>query len=203
MKRLIVIPRWAGSSHDDWYPWLQSQLAADDAGYEIHILDIPDWNAPDVADSVDFLLKYLPADQLDTDTVLVGHSVGCQLIIRYLAHVEAEARRAGRAVPQVGGVLCVAGWFSVDQPWETVLNWIHLPVDYAAARRTIPPGKLVVLLSNDDPYTADYRENERLWVEQMQAEVQILPEKQHFGEALDPDVLAAIRDLATAAPTPS
>ncbi|GAA3998583.1 hypothetical protein GCM10022408_06910 [Hymenobacter fastidiosus] len=83
----------------------------------------------------------------------------------------------------------------VDRPWQDILTWIRAPIDYDAARRLIPGSKLTVLLSDDDPYTSGYQENERLWVDRLNSNVSILSGRQHFSTQLDSDILDAIRDL--------
>ncbi|GGF04762.1 RBBP9/YdeN family alpha/beta hydrolase [Hymenobacter cavernae] len=201
LKHIYVVPRWGGSPADDWYPWLKRELetasADDSCDYKVHLLEMPAWDIPVIERAVDYLAEVLPVEKLNQDVYLVGHSVGCLAILHYLAQVSAQY---SAAPPQIGGVVCVAGWFSVDSPWQEVLNWMHAPIDYEAARRLIPETKLVVLLSDDDPYTSEYQENEQLWVERLHSQVQILPGRQHFSSQLDSDVLYAIRDLAGAVP---
>jgi predicted alpha/beta hydrolase family esterase len=198
VNHVYVVPRWAGAAHDDWYPWLKRQLeqaSTAHSTYQVHLLTMPDWDLPTIDHANTYLAQVLPPAALNTNVFLVGHSVGCLAILHYLAHV---AEQHPAAAPQVGGVLCVAGWFSVDSPWQDILNWIHAPIDYEAARRLIPAGKLTVLLSDDDPYTSGYQENEQLWVERLHSNVSILPGRQHFSAQLDADILDAIRELAEA-----
>ncbi|MCB2409224.1 RBBP9/YdeN family alpha/beta hydrolase [Hymenobacter lucidus] len=204
-KHIYVAPRWGGSPRDDWYPWLKRELEAlpEARGfeYQVHLLDMPAWDLPEIDHAIAHLSAILPADRLNADVLLVGHSVSCLAILHYLAKVGAAFPTQP---PQVGGVVCVAGWFSVDSPWQEVLNWIHAPIDFEAARRLIPDNKLVVLLSDDDPYTSGYQENKRLWVERLHSQVHILPgrQRQHFSAQLDSDILDAIRDLASEVPQP-
>jgi predicted alpha/beta hydrolase family esterase len=195
-KHIYVIPRWGGAPTDDWYPWLKKQLEKSPeptAEYQVHLLAMPAWDLPTIEQATDYLASVLPPAQLNENIYLVGHSVGCLAILHYLARV---AEQYPTAAPQVGGVLCVAGWFSVDSPWHDILNWIHAPINYDAARRLIPARKLTVLLSDDDPYTSGYQENKELWVERLDSNVSILHGRQHFSAQLDSDILDAIRDLA-------
>lgn len=200
VKHVLVVPRWAGGAQNDWYPWLGEQLRAvaaeDGVRYQLQVLDMPTWDLPDIEQAITYLKKVLPPEILGPHVVLVGHSVGCLAILHYLAHM-ADTHPDSQPV---GGVLCVAGWFSVDSPWQEVLNWMHAPIRYEAARRLIPANKLMVLLSDDDPYTSGYQENERLWVERLHSQVSILPGRQHFSAQLDFDVRDAVRDLAGAFP---
>jgi predicted alpha/beta hydrolase family esterase len=195
-KHVYVVPRWAGSANDDWYPWLKRELeATKGTTYQVHLLTMPAWDLPTIEHANDYLAQVLPPAQLNENIYLVGHSVGCLAILHYLAEV---AAKYPANAPQVGGVLCVAGWFSVDSPWQDILNWIHAPIDYDAARRLIPGNKLTVLLSDDDPYTSGFQENEQLWVERLNSNVSILSGRQHFSAQLDSDILDAIRELAEA-----
>ncbi|QNH62084.1 RBBP9/YdeN family alpha/beta hydrolase [Hymenobacter sediminicola] len=198
VKKVFIVPRWAGGPQDDWYPWLGEQLQAvaaeDGVNYKIQALAMPAWDLPVIDRAVEYLQKVLPPDQLGPNVLLVGHSVGCLAILHYLARV---AETHPEAQP-VGGVLCVAGWFSVDSPWQDILNWMDAPINYEAARRLIPQDKLMVLLSDDDPYTSGYQENEHLWEERLHSRVSILPGRQHFSARLDFDVRDAVRDLAGA-----
>ena len=199
-KHIYVVPRWGGSPADDWYPWLKRELEAlteDGCDYQVHLLDMPAWDVPVIEKAINYLGEVLPVEKLNQDVYFVGHSVGCLAILHFLAQV--SAKHAEKA-PQVGGVVCVAGWFSVDSPWQDILNWMHAPIDYEAARQLIPADNLVVLLSDDDPYTSEYQENERLWVERLRSRVNILEGRQHFSSQLDPDVLYSIRELASVAP---
>ncbi|UOR04626.1 alpha/beta hydrolase [Hymenobacter aerilatus] len=195
-KTIYIVPRWAGAADNDWYPWLGSQLAAaaeeDGINYQVRALNMPAWDLPVIERAVDYLREVLPPAQLNENVILVGHSVGCLAILHYLASVAKEEEKPRK----IGGVLCVAGWFSVDSPWQDILNWMHAPVDYEAARTLIPEDKLMVLLSDDDPYTSGYKENEQLWVERLQSQVSILSGRQHFSSELDLDVRDAVRDLA-------
>jgi hypothetical protein len=197
-KDVFIVPRWAGAPHDDWYPWLTEQLQAvateDNFDYQIHPLAMPAWDLPVIERAVDHLRQVLPPEKLNQDVILVGHSVGCLAILHYLA----SAAKTNPTVGQVGGVLCVAGWFSVDSPWHDIQNWMDAPIDFEAARRLIPQDKLIVLLSDDDPYTSGYQDNERLWVERLHSQVSILPGRQHFSARLDFDVRDAVRELAGA-----
>ncbi|MBX0292589.1 DUF1749 domain-containing protein [Hymenobacter sp. HSC-4F20] len=197
-KDILIVPRWAGAPHHDWYPWLEEQLRAvapeDGVDYNVRTLAMPAWDLPVIEQAVDYLMTVLPPEKVGPHVYLVGHSVGCLAILHYLARL---AEQYPETQP-VGGVLCVAGWFSVDSPWQDILNWMQAPINYEAARALIPDDKLIVLLSDDDPYTSGYQDNERLWVERLHSRVSILHGRQHFSAQLDFDVRDAVRDLAGA-----
>ena len=124
-------------------------------------------------------LEWLGDDPRDrAATVLVGHSVGCQTIARALA----------QGGPPVEGCLLVAPWFWLDEDErdETSELWAT-PFDYAAARAAA--GKVVALLSTNDPFTSDWEANGRACEERLGAEVVVEPGAEHFTREREPKVL--------------
>jgi predicted alpha/beta hydrolase family esterase len=117
-------------------------------------------------------------------TLLVGHSVGCQVLVRALARLrEPEAARAP-------ALLCVAGWWTVDRPWDTLRPWIEVPFDHG--RTAARCAHIEVLLSDDDPFTHDVEATRRRFVEALGAEVRVAPGRRHFNAPEEPAVLAAV-----------
>jgi hypothetical protein len=53
----------------------------------------------------------------------------------------------------------------------------------------------VVLLGDDDPFTADHRSTRRLFEERLDAEVRVERGGKHFNRSEEPAVLGALRDL--------
>jgi predicted alpha/beta hydrolase family esterase len=184
--RLIVVPRWAGTPESDYYPWLTRKLATGPLFTDVRVLAMPDPGSPVIRAWVDQLLAALGQDPAETArTVLLGHSVGAQTVLRALAELP-----PGRVV---AGALLVAAWFSVDRPWEAIRPWMETPVDLDRARAAA--GRIDVLLSDNDPFTADFAENRRAWEERVGANVTVRPGEAHFNRAEEPSVLAALEAL--------
>ncbi len=182
------MPRWAGTADSDWYPWLRAELDVPVACARL----LPTPQAPAIADCVAELATVAGRSNLE-DTLLVGHSVGCQAVLRFVADLP-------EAVP-VGAILCVAGWFAVDAPWDTIRPWMDTPLDDARIRAATP--NLSVLLSDDDPFTADHEANTAAWRERLGAHVTVVAGARHFNAPREPDVLRAIeRALAALADRP-
>jgi predicted alpha/beta hydrolase family esterase len=190
--RLLLVPCWAGTPSSDFYPWLRAQLAAVHPRLfaSVEALDMPEPQTPVVQAWVDAIVQRIGTDAaLAHRTLLLGHSVGCQAVLRAVA-----------ALPQslaVHGVLGVAGWWSVDQPWPTLVPWIETPFDHARARAA--GGHIHVLVSTDDPYTADHEATRRLFVERLGAHVRVVDGARHFNRAEEPAVLQALTALAATA----
>ncbi|MFL5358510.1 RBBP9/YdeN family alpha/beta hydrolase [Archangium sp.] len=179
-RTLTLVPRWAGHADSDFYPWLASERPP---GFDtVRALEMPDPKQPTLEAWVSALTTALGTAPAP-GTVLMGHSVGCQAVMRYLA-----ALPPGNTVD---GVLLVAGWWNVDKPWDSLRPWLDTPVDVTRVRAA--SRRFVVLLSDNDPFTSDHRENGRLWRERLGAEVVLVPGARHFNGEREPAVLDALR----------
>ncbi len=183
-SKIIIVPRWSGHSSSDWYPWLRAALSTEAV---VQALDLPDPGTPTLEAWTAGVQAAL-GDDMDglAKTLLVGHSVGVRAAMHALERLPAGWR--------MGGLLAVAGWWTVDRPWPTIVPWIEAPL--ATARVRAAARRIDVLLSDDDPFTADYVANAAQWRDSLDADVTVCAGAQHFNAAEAPAVLAAIRRIA-------
>lgn len=187
-RRLLIVPRWAGSPVSDFYPWLLNELQGEHPGRfgEARALALPHPELPDVRAWPAAIGAALGTDEdLLSRTFVLAHSVGCQALLRSLAELPEGLR--------VAGVLCVAGWWTLDRPWDSIKPWLSPISNLARARDAA--GTLRVLLSDDDPFTADHGENQRAWQEQLGARVELVRGRRHFNATAEPAVLGALLEL--------
>jgi predicted alpha/beta hydrolase family esterase len=181
-RSLVIVPRWAGRPDTDFYLWLEAKLRESPQTFSsVRTLDMPNPSQPTIEAWVGTLAQAVsPAPA--PSTILMGHSVGCQTVLRYLTTLP-----PGHVID---GALLVAGWWDVDKPWESLVPWIETPMDLervrAAARH------FVVLLSDNDPFTADHARNRQLWEERLGAEVVLAPGGRHFNNPQEPAVLETL-----------
>jgi predicted alpha/beta hydrolase family esterase len=124
MKRVFIIHRWGATPKSDWYPWLKEQLEKD--GYEVHVPAMPDTEIPVIEKWIGCLSDAVGTP--DNETYFVGHSIGCQTILRYLDSHMFEP------LETVGGAVFVAGWFNLenlesDEEKNIAAPWIERPVN--------------------------------------------------------------------------
>lgn len=198
-RRLCIVPRWGGGPERDFYPWLRTQLQNESPARFDEILSpaMPDPSTPTIAAWVGRIAEVLgPFDAQSrarlSRTVLLGHSVGCQALLRYLAGLPDDVH--------VAGLLCVAGWFAVDRPWPSILPWQETPFECERVVQRVP--SRVVLLSDNDPFTADHAATAAAFRQRLDARVVYAPDRQHFNASEEPAVLQVLREHFTL-PTPA
>jgi len=181
--RIVVVPRWGARERDDWYPWLQAELAGPSTFAPVVIGDMPYPDEPTIERWRARVAELAGSDaETLADTVLVGHSIGCQAALHFLGGLPDSTR--------VRGTLCVAGWWAVDEPWDSIRPWTQNLPDLRRVRASC--GQLRVLLSDNDPFTADAAANGRLWQERLGAAVEVVPAAEHFNGSEEPHVLAEL-----------
>ncbi|MDO8572766.1 MAG: alpha/beta fold hydrolase [bacterium] len=153
MKRIFIIHGWAGNSKSDWLPWLKSEL--EKLGYKVFVPDMPDTENPVIGKWVNHLRDLVETP--DKDTYFVGHSIGCQTILRYLETVSTP----------VGKAVFIAGWFDLknledDEAEKIAEPWITTPIDIAKVRKVLPSS--TVIISDNDPF-GTFEENKKKFVE--------------------------------------
>ncbi|MDP3954328.1 MAG: alpha/beta hydrolase [bacterium] len=149
MKKVYIIHGWGGRPDTNWLPWLKKELEKYDE-VEVSTLDMPDTDNPVIERWVRYLKKEVPNP--DENTYFVGHSIGCQAIMRYIESFDDI---------KIGGALFVAGWFYLDNLDEEEVKirepWLKV-MDLEKIKKQI--GHLTVLLSTNDDYGC-LKENSR------------------------------------------
>lgn len=188
-ERLVIVPRWSGDPSSDWYPWARAELARSHPELRVDILELPNKSAPVIEQCVAAFESELGRDlSALSSTLLVGHSVGCQALMRYLAdQPQLQDREAAPAL------VCVAGWWTVDEPWPAIRPWIDTPIPLPRLRANT--SSITVLLSDDDPFTSDWRTNKSTWEQRLDADVRINLGGRHFNAEREPAVLELLRSL--------
>ncbi|MDX1665303.1 MAG: alpha/beta hydrolase [Candidatus Promineifilaceae bacterium] len=187
-RRLLIAPRWAGTAGDDWYPWLLRQELPYEA---IDVVPAPAPGAPEIGPWVAALHAAVAESAIPSEeTLLVGHSVGCRALLHMLSgHPSTES--LAQPWPTFAGMLCVAGWWTVDKPWAGLRPWIRRPINLPRVRATAAP--IHVLISDNDPFTADWEATVAQWRELLDAEVTVHEGAAHFNKTEQPEVVAALR----------
>lgn len=124
MNKIYIVHCWEGSKQDGWYPWLDRKLSND-----INIVyrfNMPNTENPKIDEWVSFLDKQV--NKLDDKTFLIGHSIGCQTILRYLQTKD---------ICNIGGILFVAPWLDLldyaiedEESYKIAKPWLTETIDF-------------------------------------------------------------------------
>ena len=182
MKKVIIIHCWSGNSGDNWYPWIKDKLQ--ESGYQVYIPDMPNTDSPVIEEWVRKIKDTVGVP--DSDTYFIGHSIGCQAILRYLESINNK----------VGGVIFVAGWFNLsnleDEESEDIAKpWIDTPIDKEKIKSVI--SKSTLIISDNDPYNC-LEENKTKFSE-IGTDIVGIPKGGHFINKDEPDILIEFNKL--------
>jgi uncharacterized protein len=180
MKRVFIIHGWGGFSGEGWQTWLKGEL--EKKGFKVIAPDMPDTENPKIEAWVPFLAKLV--GKCDADTFFVGHSIGCQTILRYLAELP-EGEKSG-------GAVFVAGWLNLKgltvAEEEVAMPWLRLPIDLGKLKTNT--AKFAAIFSDNDPVVP--LADEKLFREKLGAETVILNDRGHFTGEDDIDELPIV-----------
>lgn len=172
-KRVFIIHGWGGNPEEGWFPWLKKELEA--KGFEVRVPAMPDTENPEIETWVSYLAKSVGMP--DENTYFVGHSIGCQTILRYLDSLPEDAK--------VGGVVLVAGWVSLtpmatrtEEEKEIVMPWYKNPIDLQKVKKQSK--KITAIFSDNDPFVP-LKENSETYKNELGAKIIIENNKGHFS----------------------
>lgn len=184
-KRVIIIHGWDGNPNLGWMNWLRKALESKD--FEVKSPEMPDKSNPKIEPWVKRLSETI--GKPDENTILIGHSIGCQTILRYLERLPKETK--------IGGALFVAGWFSLqgletEQEKEIAKTWLETPLDFDKIKQHT--NKFIAILSNDDPWV-ELKTNKEIFESKLNAKVIIEHKKGHINESDNDKLPSALSSL--------
>ena len=125
--------------------------------------------------------------RVDENTYFVGHSIGCQTILRFLAEqdqkVGGPSPRRSELQPRAGGAVFVAGWFtlmnlnSAEAENGIAKPWLETPIDFEKVKNILP--KSVVIFSDNDPFVP-LAENKKIFEEKLDSRVVVVHNAGHI-----------------------
>lgn len=168
MKQAIIIHGWGGHPNEAWIPWLKAEL--EKKGYTVTVPAMPNTEHPVIKEWVSKVKNVLLSP--DEETLLVGHSIGCQTILRYLETVDRN----------VDAIVLVAPWLTLkayedDEEKEIARPWETMPIDWEMIKNRI---KKTVCLFSDNDDCVDLSQAD-VFREKLGADIIIEQGKGHFS----------------------
>lgn len=171
MKRAYIIHGWGGEPNSNWHPWLKKELEKNN--FKVEVPAMPNTDEPEIKSWVSKLSEVV--GKADEETYFIGHSIGCQTILRYLEGLKSK----------IGGVVFVAGWFNLtkeampgEEEEKIAKPWIETPINIEKVKKAC--NKIIAIFSDNDPYV-DLEENKTAF-EKLNAEIVVEKNKGHFDD---------------------
>ena len=171
MKRAYMIHGWGGSSKEGWFPSVKKKLEG--KGINVIAFEMPDTENPKIDEWIKFLRENIK--DINKETVLIGHSIGCQAIMRFLEMLPESAK--------VKCCIFVAPWFDLtdetyedEEDKEITKPWIETPIDFEKVKKH--SDKFIAIFSDNDPFVN--LSNADLFKERLEAKIITKSNRNHF-----------------------
>ncbi|NTV23808.1 MAG: serine hydrolase family protein [Nanoarchaeota archaeon] len=129
---VVIFHGWGSTSGDNWFSWLRGEL--EKSGIQTECPDMPD---PHYPTEEGWILSALKC-RIEEDTILVGHSLGCLLIMRLL-----ELRKN-----PIKAAFMVAA-FDMNPGIPEISDFFTKPFRY---NKIAANANIYILNSDNDPY---------------------------------------------------
>jgi predicted alpha/beta hydrolase family esterase len=190
MERIFLIHGWGGYSEEGCFSWLKREL--EKKGFVVCAPMMPEPLNPKIDDWVTFLKEQVGTP--DKHTFFVGHSIGCQTILRFLETLPADTR--------VGGVAMLAPWVHLTETaYEDVADkeiakpWLETPLLWDKIKSHSK--KFIAIFSDDDPLVP--LDDSKIFEEKLGTKIIIEHNQKHFsgsdGIKELPSLLNAVLEL--------
>jgi len=185
IRRAVLVPRFGGDATADWYSSASSQLAG--LGIRTKVVSLlPAPTTPGINKMVAAVAKAVGDNPHQiAQTILIGHSLGSRALLAYLSRHGAHRTFAG--------FVSVAGWFTVDDliSYPALAPWVNTDLNFASIAAAAGP--ITAHLSDNDPFTADWRANAADWLGKLGATVHIAHGAGHYMTTSPGPILDTIR----------
>ncbi len=171
-KRVFIIHGWDGYPEEGIFPWLKLELQ--NKGFTVFNPSMPEPLNPRIGEWVSYLKEQV--GEPDEDTILFGHSIGAQTILRYLESLPIEQK--------IGGAVFLAGWihltnavYEVDEDIKIAKPWLETQIDW----HKIKPHseRFIGIFSDNDPVVPV--SDAKIFEEKLGAKIVIEHNKEHFS----------------------
>jgi len=175
MAKVIIVHGWAGSPKEAMHAWMKAEL--EKKGFEVIVPKMPDSETPKIEKWVPFLQKTV--GKPDENTYFIGHSIGCQTVMRYLETLDPSI--------EIGGAVFIAPWMKLDEnaikeegeeSVKIVKPWVETPINFSKIKKHT--NNFLCIFSNNDLYVP-FKDSE-IFKEKLGAKIIVERNKGHFTE---------------------
>jgi hypothetical protein len=190
MKTVVIVHGWEGNPEIGWFAWLEEKLKK--KGFKVIKPKMPKPSAPEIG----AWLKKISAvvKSADEETYFIGHSIGCQAILRFIEKSKFK---------KIGGIILVAGWLDLteftyietpgmeNEMIRIARPWVTTKIDFTKIKTKTK--KVTCVFSDNDPYVAF--DNAKIFKKRLGAKIIVEHEQGHFGEANTKTIHIVLKEM--------
>jgi predicted alpha/beta hydrolase family esterase len=176
--RAFIIHGYQGYPGEAWQPWLKTQL--EQRGYEVALPEMPHADRPTISEWTSFITGLV--GRPDERTVMIGHSLGAQAVLRYLETLGGTGQSIEKTILIASNFPTGMSPEAADERTggDPVLRpWLTTGVDPKKVKKAA--GECIVILSDNDPYIP-FEEARASFQASLGARIVVEPGKGHFNE---------------------
>ncbi|MFH0837543.1 MAG: alpha/beta hydrolase [Candidatus Aenigmatarchaeota archaeon] len=183
LNRAVLVHGYMGTPKGGWFPWLKKELEKKE--FETHTPFMPTPSKPKMKKWVSKIADVI--GNPDEKTFLIGYSLGCVAVLRYLESIN----------NQIGGAVLVAGFGQKPEgKYKDLDNFFETPLDWKKINQNC---KKFNIIHSDDDYAVPV-ENAHLLNKNLNSELILKHGMEHFGGDTGvfklPDALEAVLKLS-------
>lgn len=176
MRRVFIIHGWGGSPKEPMHKWMKANLEKN--GFEVITPEMPNAAEPKIKEWIGKLKEVV--QNPDEETFFIGHSIGCQGVLRYIETINPKIK--------IWGIVLIAPWMhlneeTIKEEGEEVIEiakpWIETPINWEKIK--LHTNKFVCIFSDNDPYVP--LSEKELFQEKLGAKIIVEHNKGHFTES--------------------
>lgn len=146
MKNAIILQGAGETTESFWLPWFKKEL--EKIGYKVWLPQLPDNNDPQLKKNLPFVLDN---GKFTKETIIIGHSAGCPLILSVLENLNVQIKQA----------ILVAG-FCFPIPGENAANKI-LQKEYHWNKIKVHVKDIIFINSVNDPWGCNDKQGRKMF----------------------------------------
>jgi len=140
MTTIFLFHGVEGHPEENWFPWLKKELQK--VRHPVIVPPFPHADHPELREWLDFFEQWKPL--LNTETILVGHSLGGAFALRLLEQLKQPIRATFLVAPV---------WGVMENKFDPLMtSFISAPYDWRTIRKNA--GEIAIIHSDNDPYIA-------------------------------------------------
>ncbi len=178
-KRFFIVHGWEGSPEKNWMPWITRQLES--KGYDTVAIAMPNPDNPNMQEWVKCLTDAVGTP--NPDTYIIGHSLGCITILRYLETLKGNNR--------ICGLVLVAG-FTSNLGYEELESFFKERIEWNTIRENCR--KFIAIYSDNDQFVSTHYG--AIFNENLSAKEVLVHGKGHFDQEVMQEVLDAALSIS-------